>query len=245
MEIDISDHLVTIFSRTRKVTTDTIAEDDGCGSSAGRIGAGLAVVTSMIARKRLPTLRRSDRPACKVGCSHCCSKRVIALVPEVILIAEQIRRHGTRDAVLTKLADVHRVVAGLSYQEHADLGIPCPLLGASGRCSVYDARPTTCASWSSVDANDCIDPRGQTRFYPMPRVEQLAAMAGAMQGLREVGLGPLAVELVAGVKIALEDEHAAARWLAGEPIFEGAKALEEEVGSLVSLLDQFVAWREA
>jgi Fe-S-cluster containining protein len=95
---------------------------------------------------------------CKDGCAHCCSLPVMITVPEADLLAEAIEQGPRREELVRRLVGSHAEIAGLSAEEIALRGVPCPLLdGSSGRgsCAVYEARPLACRTYTSYDVSIC------------------------------------------------------------------------------------------
>jgi hypothetical protein len=164
--------------------------------------------------------------ACREGCTFCCYLRVLVTIPEVLSIAAHLR--ATRNPA--KLAGIRERIAthrGRVAADPRNSRAPCPLL-EEDRCSVYDLRPMSCRGWNSLDVRGCeahhIDPRRGVRvpvYGPQYEIH-LLVQEGLSAGLAAAGLESERIELVAGLEIALEDERAGERWLAGESVFTRA-----------------------
>ena len=120
---------------------------------------------------------------------------------------------------------------GLDSGRRADLKMPCPLL-VERRCSVYSVRPLKCRGGNSVDSDTCQNYWEQGESGPLPvYLPQITAadrvQAGIAEGLDRPDGDRL--ELVAALRIALDDPHAGCRWIAGEPVFEEARLAAAEI----------------
>jgi hypothetical protein len=164
--------------------------------------------------------------ACREGCTFCCHLRVLVTIPEVLRIAAHLRASldSPELTALRDRIDAHRqrVAEAPGRTRPA-----CPLL-QQDRCRVYALRPMSCRGWNSLDVLGCeahhADPSRGVRvpvYGPQYEVHALV-QEGLSSGLTAAGLEGERVELVAALKIALEDERAAERWLAGEPVFAAA-----------------------
>lgn len=168
--------------------------------------------------------------ACKEGCNWCCYLHVSATAPEVLRIADHLRENLSAEeltAVKERVGQTDARTRGLDPVGRLKARQPCPLL-EDGRCSVYHVRPIACRGWNSFDAEKCkaaLDSplSGQSAYAP-----QLACDGGVAKGLEEalgqVGLSGAVLELTAALRVALDDEGAADKYLAGEPVFADAKA---------------------
>ena len=168
--------------------------------------------------------------ACRERCAFCCHLHVLATIPEVLQIAEDLR--STLDAeelaaLRGRIAAHRAAMSGAGVAERRGIRAACPLL-VEDRCSVYPIRPMSCRGWNSLDVGGCeadhLDPsRGICVPIYMPQHQVNACVQeGMVAGLRRAGLEHERVELVAALEIALETPDAAARWLAGEPVFRDA-----------------------
>ena len=188
----------------------------------------LARVDKTIAR--VNELVPPPRPiACGPSCPYCCHIRVTASPPEVLLIADHLRRTWPAErlaALKRKLANVDRLTRGRDAARREAMRLPCPLL-QDNSCSVHSVRPISCRGVASVDVAACRRAYASRMAEPVPQVAPQATAADAVGFGLTAGLGdaefPLEnVELIAGLRIALEAEDAASRWLDGEPLFRPA-----------------------
>jgi Fe-S-cluster containining protein len=98
----------------------------------------------------------------------------------------------------------------------------------NNRCSVYSVRPLACGSWTSTNAKRC-EESWQNRWAKTITANQMqlwlygGVMLGLSEGLDRCGLASEQLDLTTALRIALDTSDAAARWLAGEPIFAPAR----------------------
>jgi Fe-S-cluster containining protein len=111
--------------------------------------------------KHLDQLRQAGDPTakvdCKIGCNYCCHLEVTVSAPEVIHVAEYVRKNQTQeeqDALLGRIRDRMQVTKDMSDDERAASHLPCPLL-VGGLCSVHPARPVMCRTFHSSDVDAC------------------------------------------------------------------------------------------
>lgn len=118
------------------------------------------------------------KPACSAGCAYCCHTRVEVLPHEALFIARQLRgtrSDGEQQQVLALLQTRAAQTAGLSREEHFRARIPCAFL-VDSRCSIYEARPTLCRTYHSMDVTPCRSGFENPTAGPWP-VEQVAGLA--------------------------------------------------------------------
>lgn len=171
-------------------------------------------------------------PVCAAGCDTCCHIHfVLASVPEVLALAQHLRATRTPDelarvaaAVSTRAAEL----APMTIDERAGAKVPCALL-VDGACSAHLARPLNCRGFNSCDADKCRTAyeRGDAKM-PLPvELTQFATCRnvslGLMTGTWAAGLDPGPYELMGALAIALREDDAEARWLAGERVFDDAE----------------------
>ncbi len=107
--------------------------------------------------QRLSSAKDAPTLACKAGCSWCCYFSVDVRPVEVFNILEFVERQLTpneRDRIRKEIATNKLLLEQLSEQERATRNIKCPFL-ASGRCTIYAARPQTCRNYHATDATGC------------------------------------------------------------------------------------------
>ena len=181
--------------------------------------------------RALQEQRSPHRPvACGKGCAWCCYRRVPVGAPEVLRLAHALRQTlppEALEAVRRRLARLDDRTRGLGARQRLAVGLPCALL-VDQACSVYDVRPLACRGWNSVDAGACresVEHALEPTAIPLYAGEVATTDAlreGVNAALAEGALQGDQLELTAALRIALEMPDAAARWLAGEPVFAPA-----------------------
>ncbi len=177
---------------------------------------------------RVNALSPPPRPiACGAGCPFCCHIRVTTSPPEVLALADYIERNWPAErvsALRRKLANIDPLTRGRDAAQRDRMRLPCPLL-VDNDCGVHEMRPINCRGLASVDVTACRRAYGSHMDEPVPQVALQATAAdgigyGLVAGLGDAGFPLEDVELIAGLRIALETHDAAGRWLGGEPLFE-------------------------
>lgn len=177
----------------------------------------------------------SQEKACRSGCSFCCYLQVDLSVPEVLRIASYLRESlSPQDlqSLRDRLSCVQQQIAGMTSIERLEAKVPCPLL-KDGKCSVYEARPLVCRGYSSYDWVSCAYALRHPRVWEAPPHEAAQRKIfsnvsdGLITGFKSAGLRSQPLELIAALRIALDQPKAGERWLAGEPVFDLAVASEE------------------
>jgi hypothetical protein len=176
-----------------------------------------------------------SRPlACRDRCSSCCVAKVVATAPEVLRIAEHLRRTRSEEAFAALLERVRAAddkTRAMTRAARLSARIPCPLLH-EGSCSVHPVRPLLCAGWNSLDAGACERyfeaPEGKpTAPVYAPAYEVMSAvLAGLGKACFDAGLDGSLLELIAALRIAMERPNAAERWQRRLPVFACARDAE-------------------
>ncbi len=162
----------------------------------------------------------TGRVECARGCDHCCKTYVSASIPEILLLARAVRGQTAKTARVNAAA-----AKSSSVQQYVreDLRLPCPMLENRG-CSEYLSRPMVCRAVLSKSLDTCM------RIFELKTGEPFTA-ADASATVRMMSIIILRAGLILGkvpyqnvemnhaLAIALADETAEARWLAGEPVF--------------------------
>jgi Fe-S-cluster containining protein len=176
-------------------------------------------------RRRLPL---AQELACAPGCAHCCHLKVTVTPLEVIHLASALRADA---AVLSRIKrrvkDADKLTRGKTADERLALALPCPLLDDQSRCVAYAARPLSCAGTNSFDAEGCRKTLAKETADPVGHDPVLlraasAVAAGVTEATFESGRDGRILELVAALKIALDDPEVKSKWQRGEPVFQPA-----------------------
>lgn len=178
---------------------------------------------------RLSVLQATrDTPACRKGCSWCCSHKVGVTVPEVIAIVAHLRTSPRRlELVRNRVAELAKNPLIFSDSEKPRARIPCALLNEDGSCGVYEVRPVPCRSWLSTDVESCkqhLDEKAEPKVVLGVARSGRFIQLGLVKVMHDIKRYPYLVELTAGLDIALNVPNAIESWLAGEPVFERASA---------------------
>lgn len=187
----------------------------------------------------LAAKRHVDGPpppkACAAGCSYCCSLQVEISVPEVLALVAYVEATfspAEQEAFKQRLADTARLNKGLNSFQRLFARLPCPLL-IDGKCSVYESRPLVCRGYTSPSWLVCAQDFKTSRSWrPIPHEEAEQdiysnIMMGVAEGLKDQGLPSPQMEMIAALRVAVEEPDAGRRWLAGEPLFDEAITPED------------------
>jgi Fe-S-cluster containining protein len=161
--------------------------------------------------------------ACRRGCAHCCHTFVSARAPEILFVKNAIPGRE-RETARAAVEEAYAVTGLLGLAARGGVACPCPML-RDGACLVYAARPTTCRTAVSENAEICarafapgaaVEQIPMPEYYPTLRRGYSIALAGA---LRRAGFSAWSYEYNAGLRTALARPDAEAAWLAGEDVF--------------------------
>jgi hypothetical protein len=168
--------------------------------------------------------------ACGKGCHHCCDATVGVVAPEVLFLAEHLRRHLTADDLASLHARSNRLRRRLNSMDRGarlEARMPCALV-RHGACLAYVARPLACRWTNSPSLEDCMDvlvrrsrvvlEMEEVRYQPIQEVWQ-----GLRAGLRDQELDGSLLALDAALATALSQRDAADQYLRGEPVFDEAR----------------------
>jgi Fe-S-cluster containining protein len=161
--------------------------------------------------------------ACRKGCTHCCHGLVAVLAGEVFRLSRALRRlpDDALAGLRARIEATDAVTRGRSLIERGCDRTPCPLL-AEGGCSAYADRPLACRAMASLDAEACRTVfSGGTGAIPIPDANKRAIVATRDAAAAAMPLAQY--ELVAALRIALDDPDTEARWLAGEDVLAAAR----------------------
>ena len=183
---------------------------------------------------------------CGRGCATCCTLRVTATAPEVLLLADFIRAvtpalRARGVDLRAQVAAAHETTSGLGEQARVAARQRCPFI-AQGVCVVYQVRPLACRGLASHDRRACARAAaGQIDHLPYsePHMRVRSLVQNAMQSaLRDAGLPWLVYELNQALLLALDDADAGPRWLRGEDVFAAAQVQDVDAREMAQTFDQ-------
>jgi Fe-S-cluster containining protein len=222
----------TIASAVAEGVYGVLAEGEGPVETAAQVFAWFEQILQQVEAKIPPTRER----ACKEGCSYCCHLKVAITPLEALRLSSQLR--ATLDpaalAVLKqRVEQADERTHGQSTEARVDLKVPCPLLGEEGRCIAYEARPLSCAGANSYDMAQCRAAHeasgaddASIEHYGLQVRTAAAVRDGSAHAVSAAGADGRVLELIAALRIVLEDPDAKAKWLAHQPVF--VSALDDE-----------------
>jgi len=157
----------------------------------------------------------TERVDCAKGCAHCCTAYVSTTLPEVFHLAQAVRNN------LAAVARVNNTAA--TYRGSGVSDLPCPILD-NKICTAYPNRPGVCRTVMSVSVATCerIILHGSGEPFATPaKLADVRAYSFIMlrAALTLAGLPSNNYELSQALEVALTQDNAEARWLAGEPLF--------------------------
>jgi hypothetical protein len=176
-------------------------------------------------RRRLPL---AQELACTAGCAHCCHLKVTVTPLEVILLASVLRADpAVLSRIKRRVKEADKLTRGKTADKRLALALPCPLLDDQSRCVAYAARPLSWAGTNSFDAEGCRKTVAKESTEPVGHDPVLLRSASAIAaGVTEATFGAQRdgriLELVAALKIALDDPEVKSKWQRGEPVFQAA-----------------------
>ncbi|NUO51934.1 MAG: hypothetical protein HOV80_24045 [Polyangiaceae bacterium] len=179
-------------------------------------------------RRRLPL---AGELACSTGCAWCCHLKVTLTPLEALRLLSHLRSTlsaETMSQLKRRVRDADRQTRAKTAEERLALALPCPLLGDDKRCTAYEARPLSCAGTNSYDAEGCkrgVSGEGSADEIPHDPVQLVSASAVA-SGVTEATFASQKdgriLELVAALRVGLDDPEAKSKWSRGMPVFQAA-----------------------
>jgi Fe-S-cluster containining protein len=185
-------------------------------------------------------------PVCEKGCATCCSVRVVATAPEVLLVARYIRGmdgqlKGQGIDINQRLSEADEITRGQSEDERVDQRQRCPYIH-KGACIIYPVRPLACRSHISYDKKACVDAaagRLEEIPYSVPHMQVRGLVQNALQSaLRDAQYPWATYEINHALSIALVDDQTERDWLAGEDVFQAAMVDEVSAQEMEMTFDR-------
>ncbi|MGR8929902.1 MAG: YkgJ family cysteine cluster protein [Gammaproteobacteria bacterium] len=189
--------------------------------------------------------------ACHKGCATCCTLRVTATAPEVLLIERFLRwaKFPGRELNLAKrLEKANQATCGLGEMERVQLRKRCPFI-EQGVCMIYPVRPLACRGHACYDRQACVDAaRGRIDDIPISEPHRLfrGLIQNALQSsLRDAGYAWGIYELNQALSMAMNDDTCLTRWTDGQDVFEAAKIAEVSQSEMAEIFDRIKGYDSA
>ncbi len=226
----LSPHELQLLEQERSAASEVLGLRQGSPkileAARGALAHGEAV-----RQQHLRVLQPERVIACHEGCHWCCHLKVSATAPEVLALADYLKRSAAPDVLeraqrrAAELAQDPRI---FSADEKAEAKIPCALLTEAGACAAYEARPLACRGWNAVDPESCrleLDDDTVLGERNEELARECAAVGlGLVAALADAALPTEILELTSALHIALSETNVLERWLAGQEPFAAARA---------------------
>lgn len=227
----------------------------------GDLAAALATLAAEAFDDNLPHQCADQPPVdCTRGCAACCSLRVTASAPELLLLARWLRATAAAQAragldLQARLRSADARTRGLDERARVALRQRCPFV-VDGACAVYPVRPLACRGHASHDRRACFDAAaGRRDDLPSSAPHRLLRslvqsallaeldVAGLAWGLSELNEG-----LVRLLDAAAAGQDNDARWRAGlNPLAGGTENRDDggipEAAGEADVIAEEVDWR--
>jgi len=184
--------------------------------------------------------------ACHGGCASCCTIRVAATAPEVLLMARAIKTAPkTMEFELRRrIANADCATRRLGEQERMAAGFVCPFIDRE-LCVLYTVRPLACRGHASFDQQACVDAlAGRPCEVPISELHMTvrSLVQNAMQAaLRDAGRAWGTYELNQALEIALADEACETAWARGADVFASAAIADVSLEEMAQTFDAIKA----
>lgn len=187
--------------------------------------------------------------ACRKGCATCCTLRVTATAPEVLMIGRYVRWSADNLKAVNidlteRIAAADEKTRGLDEQQRVVLRQRCPYIH-NGDCLIYQVRPLACRGHASYDVRACVEAaagRSDEIPYSAPHMTVRSLVQNAMQAaLRNAQLAFGLYELNHAVCLALQDETCCQAWLSGVDVFAPAAVAELSAAEMAHTYDAILA----
>ena len=242
MTQEVEDETLGFFKAQHQAFAETLAEFRGhVGLLPALLGQAFSSFDGNVA------MQAEDYPeiACHKGCATCCTIRVVATAPEVLLVARYLRSAGgvIKQAgidLMQRLTEADDVTRGCDEQQRVSLRRRCPYID-KGACVIYPVRPLACRGHASYEKHACVDAAaGQLEEIPysIPHMTVRSLVQNAMQSaLRDAGYAWGAYELNHALRLALADEGSEDAWFGGDDVFAPALVADVSLAEMASTFD--------
>ena len=195
-------------------------------STISELVFNLGIRAQRFSDNRIATNPPATPIACRIGCSYCCYIRVHLTPMELIFLVDSIQSNFSEneiEALKNRLDSTDQITHDMTDEERGRAKIPCPLL-VDNRCSAYEARPLECRGYNSTNVEACRQAFNNYDTWDVPIFSpQYLAFKNTQAALaRATNNSVELLELTTALRIALNDDTAIDRWLAGENTFQKA-----------------------
>lgn len=185
--------------------------------------------------------------ACHKGCPSCCSLRVGATTPEVLLIAvylqmtaPALRKHGID--LIRALRDADSRTRGFDENARVVLREACPFI-VQGVCVIHRVRPLACRGHASHDKLACVEAaagqRDEVPFSDAHRTVRAVVQTALQAALRAEGRAWGMHELNHATVLALDLPDARTEWERGGDPLAAASIDSDQRQAMGDWLDQW------
>lgn len=236
---------LAFFRAQQRAFTATL---DRCGSQPNLLDALLSQAWDSF-DGNVGIQGEGERPlACHKGCATCCTVRVTATAPEVLMIARFLRATEPvwRQAGLDLTGSLQAADAdtrGLGEEERVKLRRRCAFI-AKGVCTIYPVRPLACRGHASHDKQACVEAAaGRAAQVPYSEAHHVvrSLVQNAMQSaLRDAGFAWSAYELHHAVRLALDDAGSERGWATGADVLAAAQVHDVSETDMAETFDRLL-----
>lgn len=154
--------------------------------------------------------------ACKIGCTNCCHRLVVATLPEVFAVTEHVwSNFSEEDKQGLKQRNAATQASNDDYWGYKEAAVraPCAFL-VEGTCSIYEVRPLSCRMWNSDDPAKCAPNAWETPVSVVEAIKEAEGVGIAViDTIRQAGIDSGGFELAPAVALLMDSPHT----LAGLP----------------------------
>jgi Fe-S-cluster containining protein len=219
--------------RLDPLSADVASELQVARTEEAAIRAATAAADAMDDTLAVVWSESASVPACKRGCSYCCTVRVSVTAPEVIRLVSYARETLPADELgrVAARAEANALrthgATALGYPPRLD----CAFLGADRSCRVHPARPLVCRREHAMDAAQCkagYELAAPGKDHPIDRLVRAKLASDVVLdsyrgGLVEAGVDVSDYELQEAAHLALSDPRVIGGWLQGHATFASAR----------------------
>jgi hypothetical protein len=174
-------------------------------------------------------LRSGAQLPCEQGCDWCCYLRVTATPLEVLCVVDYLQfilNACELATVRKRITATDEITRGMDGHRRASVKKICPLV-VDNLCLVYPVRPIACRIYHSLNPADCElsleDDQRSLNIRLDISCMGIGICEGLADGLRAAGYQAPSLELIAGLRMAMDEPGLITRWLAGDPAFKDAE----------------------